>query len=335
MGRAQIARLFRLVLILQSERFPNARELAERCEVSRRTIYRDLELLAASGVPVHYHQEHEGYQLARGFLLTPTGVDETEALALLILTRQWKEGDGLGLLRHAWGGAMKVAQSLPPEVRERVLAAVEPFEAPNSLSATRDAGRRAVHDAVLTSLAQLRQIRLWYRDPATLDEESTKFSPYRLLLHDRHWFMVGRSTLHRRVELIGIPWVRKAVLTDDKYAIPPRFSSERYLSQAWGVERDRMRYRVCLRFSAKVAPELNDALWHRSQKRVDLPDGRVELHFVVDGLDEILRWVLGFGDQVEVHSPQELRKKLFHVSTSIARQHRPIRGRRGRGAGPP
>src|SRR4051794_35530628 len=110
-GRAHLSRLFQIVLFLQTERFPNARELAERCEVSRRTVYRDIELLEAAGIPVRYRQDREGYHLARGFFMPPTGVDETEALALLVLARQWNVGDGLGLLRHAWGAAVKVAQT--------------------------------------------------------------------------------------------------------------------------------------------------------------------------------------------------------------------------------
>src|SRR6266481_1883992 len=88
-GRAQLARLFRLILMLQSERHPNARELAEWCEVSRRTVYRDLEMLAAAGIPIRFRRERQGYQLAKGFFLPPTFVEETEALALLALSRQW------------------------------------------------------------------------------------------------------------------------------------------------------------------------------------------------------------------------------------------------------
>ena len=333
-GREHLARLFKMVLLLQTERFPNARELSERCEVSRRTIYRDLELLAAAGIPVRYRQDREGYQLARGFFLPPTGVDETEALALLVLARQGNSGDGLGLLRHAWGGALKVVQGLPAEVRERVLATLEPFEPATVATKAAAEGRHDVHDAVLAALSQLRQVRIWFRNSQTLVEECTKFSIYRLLLHDRHWFMVGRSTAHRRVEVIGVPWVTKVVLTDDPYVVPPRFRLDRYLGQAWGVSRGRVRYRVTLRFSAQAAPELSDTVWHPSQQRSNLADGRVELQFSVDGLDEIARWVFGFGDQVEVLSPLALREALFRLSIQTARRHRPARrfGRAGSAA---
>jgi predicted DNA-binding transcriptional regulator YafY len=338
-GRTQLARLFRLVLMLQSERFPNARELAVECEVSRRTIYRDVEVLVEAGVPVHYRREQQGYQLAKGFFLPPTSLDETEALALLVLTRQWKGADGLGLLRHAGEGALKLVQALPTEARDRVLAAAEPFRSEAAPAGDAMPGeRQEVHNAILASIAQSRQLRVWYTDVGTRAQECTKFSPYRLLLHDRHWFLVGRSTLHRRIEVIGVPWVRKLILTDDQYEIPPRFNLERFLAQAWGVDRNPVRYRIWLRFSAQVAPELIDTVWHRSQKMSILADGRVDLYFVVDGVDEILRWVLGFGDQVEVLAPSELKARLFEVSLDVARLHRPAPprvGRTGQPAPPP
>ncbi len=321
-ARLQLGRLFRLVLILQTERFPNARELAESCEVSRRTIYRDLELLAEAGIPVRYRPERQGYQLGKGFFLPPTALDETEALALLVMARQWRGGDGLGLLRHAWGGAIKLVQGLPEDVRERVLAAAEPFRAePSSLDLATD--RQEIHDTILASLTRQRQVRVWYRGITNGVDECTKFSVYRLLLRDRNWFMIGRTSLHRRIEVIGIPWVRKVVLTDDPSTIPPRFNLLRFLGQAWGVDRHPIRYRIGLRFSAEIAPEIDKIVWHRTQRRVTQPDGRVDLHFVLDGIEEVLRWVLGFGDEVEVLEPDELRSRVFQVGANLARRHRP------------
>jgi predicted DNA-binding transcriptional regulator YafY len=319
-GRAQLARLFRLVLMLQSERHPNARELAESCEVSRRTVYRDLEILAEAGIPVRFRRDRQGYQLAKGFFLPPTFVQETEALALLALSRQWMGGEGLGLVRHASSGALKVVQALAPEVRERVLAAAELFpEDSRSLGLSPD--RDAIHATLLSALTQRRQLRVWYRATESARDECTKFGLYRLLLQQRHWFLVGRSSHHRRVEVIGLPWVQKVVLTDDPYTIPPRFHLERFLAQSWGVERDPLRYRVWLRISPRFAPEVIDSTWHRSQRSEVLADGAVELHFVVDGIEEILRWVLGFGDQIEVLAPPELRKRVHEVAVNLAGAH--------------
>lgn len=100
-SRATLARLLRLVLLLQSGRPPNARELGEACEVSTRTIYRDLELLTGAGVPLIYSPERQGYQLSRGFTLQSTKLDELEILALLVMSRQWSSQESIGLHKHA------------------------------------------------------------------------------------------------------------------------------------------------------------------------------------------------------------------------------------------
>ena len=72
---------------------------------------------------------------------------------------------------------------------------------------------------------------------------------------------------------------------------------------AWGVDRGQDPARVWLRFSARVATEIRETVWHRTQRVADLPDRRGRPALVIDGLDEILGWVLGFGDQVEVLAP--------------------------------
>jgi proteasome accessory factor B len=323
LGRGQLTRLFRLVLLLQSDRLPNARELAQQCEVSRRTIYRDLEVLAEAGIPVRFRPERQGYQLAKGFFLPPVALDEKEALALLVLARQWNGGDGLGLQKHAWSGAVKLVQVLAPEIRDRVLAASDPFRiGPNPSRQLSE--RKAVCDAILEALARRRQLRVWYRIGDMTSEECTKLGLYRLLQRDRHWFMVGRTSLHRRVDVIGIHWVRRVVLTEDSYVIPPRFNVERFLERAWAVERSPMRYGVTLRFSPRAAAEVCGITWHRSQRTELRSDGGADVSFQVDGLDEILRWVLGFGDQVVVLRPQELRDRVFEVAEHLAQAHSPL-----------
>ena len=292
-------------------------------EVSRRTIYRDLETLDAAGIPVRYRPDRQGYQLARGYSFTLPGLDEKEALALLIMARQWKGGAGFDLLRHARDGAVKLIQALPAEVRNRVVTQAEPI--PDDISRPalpRD--RKLVYDAILDALAQRLQLRIWYRDDTAGSQETTKLSLYRLVLARGIWFVVGRSTFHRQVCVFRIPWIDRATPTNDLYTIPPRFNLERFLGLAWGMERGKDRHEIWLRFSARVAPEIREAVWHRSQRLAELPDRRVDMHLVIDGLDEILSWVLGFGDQVEVLAPLELRQRVETVAVRVARIHAPL-----------
>jgi predicted DNA-binding transcriptional regulator YafY len=326
-GNAQLARLVQLIVALQSNRFPNARMLAELCEVSRRTIYRDLETLEDAGFSVRYRSDRQGYQLVQSAFLQPFGLDPKEALALVILSRQWKGSDGLGLLRHARSGAVKLVQSLAPEVRGEVERRAELI--PETLPAyPLPSDRQTVYDTILEALAQRLQLRIWFHEAAGLALETTKLGIYRMILANRVWALIGRSTLHRQVRVFRVPQIARVVRTDDPYCVPPRFDLERFLGQAWMLERGPERHEVWLRFAATLAAEIRESVWHRSQRLVCLDDGRVDLHLLIDGLDEIARWVFGFGDQVEILAPAALRDRIHAQALRMVQHH-------GRGDGDP
>jgi predicted DNA-binding transcriptional regulator YafY len=319
-GRAQLPRLLELIMAIQSDRFPNAQALADRCEVSRRTIYRDLDTLAAAGIAVRYRPDRQGYQLTRDCALPTPSLEEKEVLALLIMARQWKGAAGFDLLRQARAGTVKLVQALATEIRDRVLTQAEliPDE---TIAAALPVHRKVVYDTILSGLCLRRQVRIWYRNIAEGSEGTTKLSVYRLVLAQGIWFIVGRSTYHREVCVFRIPWIERATLTNDPHTIPPRFSLERFLGMAWGMERGKERYELWLRFSARVAPQIRDTLCHQSQRLAELPDRRADLHLTVDGLDEIVGWVLGFGDQVEVLAPGELRQRVAEIAARMVGIH--------------
>jgi predicted DNA-binding transcriptional regulator YafY len=319
-GNAQLARLLQLIVALQANRYPNARVLAELCEVSRRTIYRDLETLEHAGFSVRYRADRQGYQLIKSTFLQPPSLEQQEVLALLALSRQWKGGDGLGLLRHARSGVVKLVQTLPPDLRSQVELRAELIPEPMP-AAPLPFDRQIVYDTILEALAHRLQLRIWYHERARSSLETTKLGIYRLLLANNVWALIGRSTLHRQVRVFRIPQIIRVVRTDDRYSVPPRFNLERFLAQAWMLERGVDRYEVWLRFSATLAAEIRETVWHQSQRLVSLDDGRVDLHLQIDGLDEIQPWVFGFGDQVEILAPAVLRDRILAQALQVVRHH--------------
>jgi len=224
-----LARLIQLIVLLQTERCPNARRLAEICEVSRRTIYRDLAALAEAGVSVLYRSDRQGYQLAQNVFMQPPKMEEREALALLVSCRQGGSGDDLGLSRHANQAIDKLVQCLPEGMRTRLLAAAEILsDALDHLELSPI--RREVDDRILAALTQRRQVRLRVRETGTSVVETTKLGIYRLAKLHGFWCLVGRSTRHCRVLLIPLDQIEQVELTEDPYSIPPRFNLVRFLA---------------------------------------------------------------------------------------------------------
>jgi len=112
-------RLFRIVRILRGGRLQTARMLAQKLEVSERTIYRDVSDLQTSGMPIE-GEAGVGYTLRRDLDLPPLMFTRDELTALVLGAR----------LVRAWGGAattvaadqalQRIEGVLPPELRERL-----------------------------------------------------------------------------------------------------------------------------------------------------------------------------------------------------------------------
>ena len=109
------SRLVSFLLVLQTRGQLTAVELAERLEVSERTVQRDAQALAEAGVPiVSLRGPAGGYRLERGYRTKLTGLDAAEAEALFV-----GPAAELGLGRELAAARLKLLASLPAELQER------------------------------------------------------------------------------------------------------------------------------------------------------------------------------------------------------------------------
>ena len=109
-------RLFQIVQNLHHERVITARQLAETLEVSERTIYRDIQDLSLSGVPIT-GEAGQGYRLLQGFHLPPLMFTEEELEALLLGARMVRAWTDRGLARAAHSALQKIESVVPDKLR--------------------------------------------------------------------------------------------------------------------------------------------------------------------------------------------------------------------------
>jgi predicted DNA-binding transcriptional regulator YafY len=317
--RLPLARLLQVLAIIQSERFPNARRLAEACAVSRRTIYRDLTTLELAGLPVLYRPDRQGYQLARECVLQPTQLDDKEALALLIMTRLGIAADPFGMLSAGRSAVAKVVQALPAAQKSRIMCCGELIaDGGENLELAPD--RQRIYATISNAVLQRKRLRLWYRERAAVATATTKLSPFRLAQVGGHWSLVGLSSSHREIRIFAVPWIQRAELTEEPYSIPPRFRLERFLRK---TERNGLAplLDVRLRFTAEVAPAVRDRPLRSDQRLSECASGALDLFLKMESFDAILPWILTFGDQVELLEPPQIRAAVNNWAERIARAH--------------
>jgi proteasome accessory factor B len=319
-ARDRVGRLVRLIDLLAAGRAHSADDLAELCRVSRRTVFRDLRTLRESGLPVRFDEGRRGFLLDRPPYLRPMDFSLAEALSLLVLCdRLAGTSRGIAFQGLARSAALKLLSALPPRLREHVGERSEQIDvriAPvNPLKGLEDEFRK-----VERALAERRHLRIVYDSYSDKNVLTTLLSPYRLMFHRRSWYVVGRSSIHRAVRTFNVGRIRKSEPLDSHYEIPPRFSLDRHFGKAWSFIRDRgERHEVVVRFQERVARNVADVVWHKTQELSWNDDKTLNFTVTVDGLREIVHWVLRYGSEAEVLRPEKLRAMIReHVAAMAA-----------------
>ncbi len=320
MNLSRIRRLIELVQLLQAGREYNTKALAQICRVSRRTIFRDLDALRSAGVGVIYDQVHERHHIPAAHFLPATNFTPAEVLALVVLCHDVGPQLPAPLFAPSRSAALKLESLLPARLRDEVRLAgraVNVHTAPTNPLA----GLESVFEQLLRAVTERHSVRITYRSLAEEKEICTRLRPYRLLFSRRSWYAIGRSSLHRATRTFNLGRILRLEPLEDPYQIPRGFSIERYLGNAWHLIPEPGRDReVVVRFAKKVAQNVAEVAWHKTQRLQFRPDGSLDFSVTVSGLQEISWWILGYGDQAEVLKPPELRELVAgHAARMVKR----------------
>jgi predicted DNA-binding transcriptional regulator YafY len=293
----------------------NAVDLAAYCGVDRRTIYRDIEALDAMGVPVWQYGgkfgiSREGYQST-----VRLNLNETIALyfATRLLAHHSDEHNP-----HVVSALDKIAASLPDATLSEHMS--------RAAALIREKPLRTNYVQVLETLTrawadrQAVQIRYWAADRAKPQErviepyflEVSRFEPASYVLaHDR---------LRNALRTFKVERIQAASLLDEHYKIPEDFDPYAWLQPSWGIMAEE-EVEVQLRFSPQVLRRIQESVWHHSQELTLTDDGGCILTMRVGGIREIKSWVLGWGADVEVLAPLELRQQIAEEGRKMSRKY--------------
>ena len=309
--RDRLARLLSVASILYSrgsgESGVPVAEIARLTGMNVRTVYRDIRALEDElDVPV-FQAGRGRYGIERKFFLPPLRLTVPEAIVLFLASRliaRWSDQYDAAVV----SAFTKLADALPQPIARHVAATMLAFgeHDPNEPFSRS-------FSAVARGWAEGRVVEIDY-DPGTAPRKRTRVHPY-FLEPDaalRSVYLIGYDEPAAALRTYKVERIRTATLTQDRYEIPDDFDPDRWLADSWGIwsSDSTPSERVRLRFDASVAHRVREAVWHRSQELVELPDGGVELRVTVAGIIEIRPWILSWGDGVEVLEPPALREAV-------------------------
>jgi proteasome accessory factor B len=308
---SRVHRLLRLILLMQQGRAGDARSLADKLGVVERTIYRDLEVLTDLGVPHYFDPETRSYRIRRDFFLPPLQMSIGEALALIALAERIGQTEQIALAGPAATAIEKIRGQLPTRVLDEIGDVDQHIDI--RLPATGPVGEaiRDVFGAVQQAIRTRRALRCRYESLNNdTDDGEFLFRPYALSFDHRAWYAIGHHDGRDEIRRLKLNRFVAVIPTDRPYAIPDDFSLASYRGKAWRMIRGDRLYDVAIHFDADFAETVADTNWHATQEIEDHPDGTITFRCQVEGLDEIVWWVLGYGPYARVIEPRELIERV-------------------------
>lgn len=308
-------RLLKLLSLLQTRRDWSGEELAERLEVSGRTIRRDIERLRELGYPVDaLTGPAGGYRLEAGTAMPPLLLDDDEAVAIAVGLRTAAGAAVTGIEETSIRALVKLEQVLPNHLRRRVNAL-------QSVTDTLTATGPTVDPECLTVIAgacrDAQRLRFAYRARATT-ESRREVEPHRLVMLGRRWYLVAWDTRREDWRTFRVDRLAEPAATGVRF--PPRELPEAdataYVLKSLSGAVYRYRARVTLHASEA---EITGRHPHHLQGRVvALDDHTCELTTSDDHLDWLAMRVGMLGVGFEVHEPPELVERVRELGARCA-----------------
>lgn len=289
-------RLLAIILELQGKGQQTAEALATTFEVTKRTIYRDMQALLESGVPI-VSQAGRGYQLIEGYFLPPIHLTTDEAILLLLGSDVMAQTFDEHYQTVAGDAARKILAALPEALRSEVrnlqqsLLFIEQGNIPSQ-----------VLGLVRHAIVAHQSLAFDYqgRQSAQPDPIARQVDPYGLVHVAGAWYLTAYCHLRRDLRKFRLDRMRQLTL------LPRRFARPHLFSLIESNDQDPRPLQAQVLFDDEVAPWVQETPFYFITQQEATPDGLlVTLHIRHER--DILQWVLGWGRHARVIAPESLR----------------------------
>jgi len=297
----------------------NCSTLAADLNLTPKTIQRDLDYLRDRlGLPLEYDFGERSFSYTRENVKFPVGYDLTvdERIALVVARQSLDVFEGVNFGEELRSAFEKITGGMLSETGGAAEPSLDAFISVRTPGAGRvdDKTFRAVRLALLDQL----ELRIEYQAKGRPAFTPRRLQPYHLACIANRWVLVARDAEKGAVRTYILARCRNPVVTKTQFVRPADFDPVAYLGTSLGVWTGSGTTIVKLRISAAGAHHVLERKWHDTQRETRLPEGAVEVTFALSDLNDVTRWILGFGADCEVLEPKELRTQIAEEGRRMA-----------------
>lgn len=309
-----------MLWMLRSGKKLTAAQIADSLEISVRTVYRYIDALGASGVPVVAESGHDGgVYILDSFSETPLFFNALE-LKALVDAYKFAVGAGYPYAKELESALKKVENGLHEEQRHDLslqtsgLDVIAPSRAPSVVPLLRE-----LEQAVKAG----QTVHLTYRKENAAQDEERKVDPYGLAYDRSEWYMVGFCHRSQAMRTYRVDRIVNLALSEASFPKPEPFSVSDYFRSQLEPEPEANAPLLVIRIEGE--PDALNKLcgnWHLRHYLTERTDREARFLLDAPSMNKYLpKYLLSFGTSVRILEPLELKEQIQELAFAVTRHY--------------
>jgi len=301
-----LERLLQIDALLRTGQRQTAVSLAKDLEVSDRTVRSDLAFLRDRfHAPLEFNCKQGHHYTDPEWRLPTISLTKGELFALTLGARMLESYSGSTYGSQLRSAIARLGERLPEQTwvdlqqvaNERIL-----FRSGAEIDLDPEIWHR-LEEACQAS----KSVQMEYYTASRDAYSERKLDPYLLHIYrGTNPYLIGYCHRRQEVRWFRVDRIQSLQILEEKFLKAPTFDAKDHLALIFQHEVGGIPTPICIWFEPRTAPYIRERRWHPTQEIQEHPDGSLTLQMIVTGLNDLKRWVLGYGKGAVVQSPPEL-----------------------------
>ncbi|MBU9723857.1 MULTISPECIES: helix-turn-helix transcriptional regulator [Bacillaceae] len=304
----RLIRLIRIIILIQSNPGITAKQLAEKCETTSRTIYRDLEVLSAAHIPIMNEGYGKGYEYIGDFSMYPLDWTEDEALAFTMLPKIQEQISHLipSDFYTAYEKVMATHQKEKKDLQSMLQKMVSIIQMGTPAYQTEN---NNFLSEVIQAIMNERTIEVTYHTQSRNVTTKRALDPYYLIPRDHRFYLIAFCHEKQRFLTFRLSRFLELELTEQTFS-KQEFNLKEYFQHTWSIIQGTEKIKFKVLFSKSIARYIKEEELFVKPVLTEKKDGSLLFEVTLNHDREFLQWVMQYGAEAEILEPVEYRQKM-------------------------
>ena len=308
-------RVTAIFIQLQSRKIVRAKDIADRFNISIRTVYRDIQTLAEAGVPIG-SEAGVGYYLIDGYRLPPVMFSKEEVTAFLTAEKLIEKFTDNSIDLNFKSGMMKIRAILRNTEKELLESIEENIEVIRRKPFLDNSGNTNGIQLLIESISERKSLNIRYHTFYSNEIKDRNIEPIGIFFSGNYWHTIAFCELRKDYRDFRLDRILNISKTDRIFK-KEHPSIKDYLNK---ISREQNLETIVIRVDKTIAQYLNEQKYYNGFVDEQETEDTVQMTFLTSSPNYFVRWYLMFADKAEIISPESLKmflsEKLLEINKS-------------------